>query len=69
MMRQRGMQNAVKGYFLFGMVSLFVHERKRQRSRSLTENLLKFLEYFGVGPFTERKIMYIGKRFYNLRKK
>ncbi len=60
MLRQRGMQNAVKGYFLFGLVSVFIHERKRQRSRSLTENVLKFLEYFGIGPFTERKITYVG---------
>jgi hypothetical protein len=40
---------------------VFLHERKRQRNRSLTENLLKFLEYFGMGPLDERKIVYIGK--------
>lgn len=60
MIRQRGWQNAVKGYLSFGLISVFLQERRRQKSRSLTENLLKFLEYFGIGPFTERKISYIG---------
>lgn len=66
MIRQRLLQNGVKSYLLFGMIAVFIQERKRQRNRSLTENFLKFLEYFGMGPLDERKIVYIGNFSSNL---
>ncbi len=43
MIRQRGLENSIKSYLTCGLIAVFIHERKRQKSRSLTENMLKFL--------------------------
>lgn len=66
MLRQRGLHMQIKPYVLFGMLSIFYHERRKQKTRTLTENILKFVEYFGVGTLQERKIMYVGKHRYEI---
>lgn len=33
-------------------------ERRKQRSRTLAEGMIKFLEFFGVGSAHERRIIY-----------
>ena len=64
MVRQRGMQGDIRSYLIAGMVSVFYYERRKQRHRTLTENVIKFIEYYGVGPFQERRISLVGKGRY-----
>ena len=66
MVRQRNMQNTVRSYLILGLLSVFYHERRKHRPRTLTENILKFTEYYGPGPFQERKIVFVGKGRYEL---
>lgn len=58
MIRQRGLHLQLTPLLVFGLIAVFYYERRKQRSRTLTENVLKFIEYFGVGSFHERKISY-----------
>jgi hypothetical protein len=64
--RQRWMNLSVRPYLLFSLISVFYHERRKHKVRTLTENIIKFIEYYGVGPFQERKINYLGKNRYEL---
>lgn len=64
MVRQRWMQLTIRPYLLLALLSVFYHERRKQKHRTLTENILKFLEYYGVGPFQERRVNYLGKGRY-----
>lgn len=64
--RQRGLNGRIHSYLLFGLLGVFYHERRKHRPRTLTENVIKFIEYFGVGPFQERKILYLGRNKYEL---
>jgi hypothetical protein len=42
MVRQRGLQNQIKSLLIFGLVSLFYHERRKHKPRTLSENIIKF---------------------------
>jgi hypothetical protein len=61
MIRQRGFHHNVKSLLMFGLCCYFLYERRKQRVRTLTENFIKFLEYFGLGSTSEKKIIYRGK--------
>lgn len=60
------MNLSLRPYLLFSLISVFYHERRKHKVRTLTENIIKFIEYYGVGPFQERKINYLGKNRYEL---
>lgn len=66
MIRQRWMALTLRPYLLFALLSVFYHERRKHKVRTLTENIIKFIEYYGVGPFQERRINYLGKNRYEL---
>lgn len=51
MIRQRWMTLNLRPYLLFALLSVFYHERRKHKVRTLTENIIKFIEYYGVGPF------------------
>jgi len=51
MVRQRRLHLALRPFLVFALVSVFYHERRKHKHRTLTENVLKFVEYYGVGPF------------------
>lgn len=60
MVRQRSLHTSIKSLFIYGICSFFVYERRNQRVRTLTENVIKFLEFFSIGiaQDKERKIVY-----------
>lgn len=58
MVRQRNLHSHIKSMLVFGLCSFFMFERRKQRSRTLSENFIKFLEFFGVGSAHERRIIY-----------
>jgi hypothetical protein len=64
--RQRWMNLSIRPLLLFALISVFYHERRKHKVRTLTENIIKFVEYYGVGPFQERRISYLGKGRYEL---
>lgn len=64
MIRQRWLHMSIRPVLLFGLLSVFYHERRKQRYRTLSENIIKFLEYYGVGPFQERRVNFLGKGRY-----
>ena len=64
MVRSRWMHMGLRSYLIFGLLSAFYYERRKQRQRMLSESVIKFLEYFGVGPFQERRMVYVGKNRY-----
>jgi hypothetical protein len=66
MIRQRWMHMTIRPVLIFGLLSVFYHERRKQRYRTLSENIIKFVEYYGVGPFQERRVNYLGKGRYEL---
>ena len=49
MVRQRGLHHNIRSMLIAGLCSFFMFERRRQIVRTLSENFIKFLEYFGVG--------------------
>jgi hypothetical protein len=51
MVRQRRLHLTLRPFLVFALVSVFYHERRKHKYRTLTENVLKFVEYYGVGPF------------------
>lgn len=67
MLRQRGLQTAIRPHLLFALLAVFYHERRKHKHRTLTENLIKFVEYYGAGPFAERRINYLGRGRYELQ--
>jgi hypothetical protein len=60
MIRQRALHLHIRSYLLFALLSIFYHERRKHKPRTLSENVIKFIEYYGVGPFQERRITYLG---------
>jgi hypothetical protein len=67
MIRQRAMQTAIRPHLLFALLAVFYYERRKHKHRTLTENVIKFVEYFGAGPFAERRINYLGRGRYELQ--
>ena len=67
MVRQRNFHTSIKSLLIFGICNFFMFERRKQRSRTLAEGIIKFLEFFGVGSAHERQIKYHeGKAFHCL---
>ena len=54
----------IKNLLIFGICAYFLFERRKQRVRTLTEHFIKFLEYFGSGTTSEKKIVYKGKNIF-----
>ena len=60
MIRQRSFQTNIKSLMTYGLCSFFIFERRKQRVRTLSENIMKLLEFYSIG-FThekERKVTY-----------
>jgi hypothetical protein len=66
MIRQRWLHLGIRPYLLLALLSVFYHERRKHKHRTLSENIIKFVEYYGVGPFQERRVSYLGKGRYEL---
>jgi hypothetical protein len=62
------MHFGIRPALLFGLLSAFFHERKKQKqkNRTLSENIVKFFEYFGVGILSERTIRYCSNGKYEI---
>lgn len=67
MVRQRSMQTSISSLFIYGLCSFFLYERRKQRVRTLTENVIKFLEFYSISFIQdkERKVTYHEGNTYN----